>query len=411
MSTALPELPEPRLFDRASPPHIVTLVLATATASLAMNVFLPSLPGMAGWFKTDYATVQAAVSVYLAANAVLQIFIGPLSDRFGRRPVMLAGFAVFIAATIAALFAPSAEWLLVCRAFQSFAVAGTVLSRAIIRDMVDAAEAASRIGYVTMGMTLAPMIGPVIGGALDARFGWQASFVVLLLTGIAAFAAIFFDLGETNRNRGGTMRQQFVRCPDLLGESRFWGYALAAGLTSGAYFAFLGGGPLVATSMLGVTAAQYGIYSLIIAVGYMTGNFLSGRFARTMGVARMMHLGNVVAIIGLSVSLALFAAGSRHPLTLFGPIFFLGIGNGLTLPSANAGMVSVRPELAGSASGLGGALQIAVAAILSVAAGLVISPETGPWPLLALMLASASGGLACSLATASAEARQNRTAP
>src|SRR5690606_11396506 len=173
-----------RPFDNTTPPHIVTLVMAAATAALASNLFLPSLPGMADYFDADYAIVQLTVSGYLAATAVLQLGIGPASDRFGRRPVMLASFAVFTLATLAAAFAPTIEVLLAFRVLQAFAASGMVLSRAIVRDTVETNEAASRIGYITMGMTLAPMIGPFVGGLLDELYGWQATFHLLFAFGI-----------------------------------------------------------------------------------------------------------------------------------------------------------------------------------------------------------------------------------
>lgn len=155
----------------ARSPHLATLVAATAIAPLAMNVFLPSLPGMAVHFDADYGLVQLSVSLYLAATALLQLFIGPASDRFGRRPVMLLSFVVFLAGSLAAIVAPTIEALLAARMLQAFATAGMVLSRAIVRDTVGPDEAASKLGYITMGMALVPMVGPIIGGFLDEAFG------------------------------------------------------------------------------------------------------------------------------------------------------------------------------------------------------------------------------------------------
>src|SRR5690606_156203 len=164
-----------RLLDKRTPPHILTLVAVAATASSATNIFLPSLPGMAQHFSADYGLVQLTVSLDLAATAVLQLGIGPASGRFGRRPVMLVSFAVFCVGTIAAVYAPTIEALLACRVLQAFSAAGLVLSRAIVRDTVGADEAASRIGYITMGMTLGPMIAPLLGGILDEAYGWRST--------------------------------------------------------------------------------------------------------------------------------------------------------------------------------------------------------------------------------------------
>lgn len=371
-------------------PHLVTLVMAAAIGSLAMNIFLPSLPGMAHYFDSDYAIMQLAVSLYLAATAVLQLFIGPASDRFGRRPVMLTCFAIFLVGTLAAVYAPTVEVLLACRLLQAFSSAGMVISRAVVRDTVSTAEAASQIGYITMGMSVVPMIGPMIGGFLDELYGWQASFWLTLAFGVVAFVIVLADLGETNRNRSESLAAQFRAYPQLFGSPRFWGYSLTAAFTTGAFFAFIGGGPYVASEMLYLTPSQYGFYFGIISLGYMFGNFLSGRYAGRVGINRMMLSGNIVGAAGMLLAIALFGTGVHHPLSLFGPVFFTGVGNGLTLPSANAGIVSVKPHLAGSASGLGGALQIGGGAVLSVLAGTLLTPQTGPFPLLWVMLLSSA---------------------
>ncbi|SFT79154.1 multidrug effflux MFS transporter [Mesorhizobium sp. YR577] len=378
--------------NKATPPHVFTLVTAAAASTLSMNIFLPSLPGMAKHFDAEYAVVQLAVSLYLAATAVLQLFIGPASDRFGRRPVMLFCFALFILGTVAAIYAPTIELLLACRLLQASSAAGMVLSRAIVRDTVEATEAASKIGYITMGTSLVPMIGPIIGGFLDELYGWQATFLLMLAAGLFAFVIVWLDLGETNRQKSSSFAAQFRSYPEVIGSRRFWGYTLTAAFTSGAFFAFLGGGPYISSEILHLTPSQYGMYFAIVSIGYMLGNFMSGRFSRTVGINRMMLYGNIVTALGMMLSIALFWSGYNHPLSLFGPVFFVGVGNGVTLPNANAGIVTVSSHLAGSASGLGGALQIGGGAALSVVAGALLTPDTGPYPLLWVMLLSALAG-------------------
>ena len=369
-------------------PHIVTLVMAAAIGPLAMNVFLPSLPGMARFFASDYAVVQLAVSLYLAATAILQLFIGPASDRFGRRPVMLVCFVIFLFGTVAAVYAPTVEVLLACRILQAFSSAGMVISRAVVRDTVETADAASKIGYITMGMSLVPMVGPVIGGFLDELYGWQSGFLLTFVFGLMAFAVVYFNLNETNQSISPSFAAQFRAYPELLRSRHFWGYTSTAAFTSGAFFAFLGGGPFIATEMLELTPSQYGFYFGIISIGYMLGNFISGRFSRRVGINRMMLTGNIIAALGMVLAVSLFSAGFHHPLSLFGPVFFTGVGNGITLPNANAGIVSVRRHLAGSASGLGGAMQIGGGAALSVVAGALLTVHSGPYPLLWIMLLS-----------------------
>ncbi len=388
-------------FNKATAPHITTLVIASSLGALTLNVFLPSLPAMAQHFDTDYSVIQLTVSLYLAAMGVLQLVLGPASDRFGRRPVMLASLTIFILATAAAIVAPNVEALLVCRVLQAFAAAGVVLSRAVIGDTVGITGAASRIGYVTMGMTVAPMIGPAIGGILDEAYGWQATFVLTLVFGISAITIVFLDLGETNRHRSANFTAQFRAYPQLLRSRPFWAYTLTAAFTSGAFFAFLGGAPYVSSEILGLSPSAYGLYFAILSLGYMSGNFLSGRYASRFGIRRMMLSGNFVAMTGVLISLGLFQLGFVHPLSLFVPMALMGVGNGLTLPSANAGLVSVDPRLAGSASGLGGALQMSGGAALSFLSGMFLSPDSGVFPLLAVIFLSAAAAIVATSAVPS----------
>lgn len=374
---------------RAAPPRLATLVIAASVGPLAMNIFLPSLPNMSKHFAVPYSVIQLVVSLYLVALAAVQLLIGPASDRFGRRPILLISFLIFIVATVAAVYAPNIYFLLFCRVIQSFSAAGFVLARAIVRDTVDTEQTASKIGYVTMGMSLTPMLAPFIGGYLDELYGWQASFWVSAIFGLVAFVIVWFDLKETNMFRSSSMGAQFRAYPELFRSPRFWGYTLTAMFASGVFFAFLGGGPFVSTAMLHLTPSQYGFYFGIISIGYMLGNFIAGRYSQAVGMNRMMLYGNIIMCLGLVICLALFLAGYWHPLSLFGSASFIGIGNGMTLPNANAGIVSVRPHLAGSASGLGGALTMFGAAALAALASSVLTIETGPYPMLAIMLVSA----------------------
>jgi len=370
---------------RATPPHIATLILVTGLTALSTSIFLPSLAHMATHFETDYAVMQLAVSGFLAANAALQIVVGPIADRFGRRPVMIGALAVFVLATIGTLMARDVVWFLTFRMLQAACAANIVLARAIVRDMVPPEQAASMIGYVTMGMALVPMIGPMIGGAVDQAFGWQASFVLLAVAGAGVLALVVADQGETAARSGQGLGAQFRQYPALLGSRRFWGYTLCAACGSGAFFALLGGASYVAGTIFGLSPLMTGMALGSPAIGYALGNFLSGRFSVGMGIDRMAMLGCGVATLGLTTSLVLTLAGLSHPLAFFGLVTTLGLGNGLMLPSAMAGSISVRPDLAGTASGLSASIMTGGGAVLSVLAGVLLTGATSPWPLQALM--------------------------
>ncbi|MDG1116308.1 MAG: MFS transporter, partial [Flavimaricola sp.] len=206
--------------DRTTPPHITTLILLAGISALNMSIFLPSLNDMAAYFGTDYAIMQLSVSAYLLATAILQIVVGPMSDRYGRRKIVLISLVIFILATIGAVLAPSVEIFLLFRMIQAAVATGIVLSRAIVRDMVPQAEAASMIGYVTMGMALVPMVGPMIGGALDVLFDWHAIFVFLALAGTGVLFLCWRDLGETVTGSGVSFAEQLAGYPELLTSPR-----------------------------------------------------------------------------------------------------------------------------------------------------------------------------------------------
>ena len=382
--------------NRTTPPHVITLVVLASMSALNMNIFLPSLKGMQDYFNTEYAVVQLTISAYLGFTAVLQIIIGPLSDRYGRRRVLLWSLGIFLAATVACIFAPTIEILLFFRMVQAVIASGMVLSRAIIRDTSPPDEAASRIGYVTMGMSVVPMVGPMIGGFLEESFGWQASFVVVLVFGILATWLIWADLGETNSHKSTSFSEQFRAYPELFGSRRFWGYSLTAGFASGVFFAFIGGASFVAETVLNLSPAELGVYFIFVPSGYMLGNFLTGRYSRRIGLDKMMMVGCFITTLAILIGLAFFFADIIHPLTFFGPFTLIGLGNGMVLPNANAGIVSVKPHLAGSASGLGGAIMIGGGAALSGLTGTMLTPETGAFPLLFMMLTTSVLSIATS---------------
>jgi len=381
-------MPKTRFLDRTTPPHIVTLVLLAGLSALSMNIFLPSLPNMTTYFKTDYALMQLSISLYLAVTGALQLVIGPVSDRYGRRPVILTGLAIFLLATLGCLLSTSITMFLFFRMIQAAIATAIALSRAIVRDIVPANEAASMIGYVTMGMSLVPMIAPGIGGYLDLWFGWQANFSLLLGLGVVVAGLIWFDLGETNRTKSASFTAQIRDYPELFTSRRFWGYALTAAFASGAFFAFLGGAPFVATHSYGLDPSELGIYFGIVSVGYMGGNYISGRYSVRFGINRMIFYGTLVTLFGMSLAIMLIWGGVMHPLAFFGPMLTVGFGNGMVLPNSNAGMLSVRPSLAGSASGLGGAIMLGGGAGLAAVTGALLTPQSGPYPLLYLMLAT-----------------------
>ncbi|MEO1308392.1 MAG: multidrug effflux MFS transporter [Pseudomonadota bacterium] len=348
-------------------------------------------------------------AVYLGVSAILQLLIGPISDKYGRRPVMLGGLILFLLATLGCIYAPTAEAFLFFRMAQAVIAVAMVLSRAVVRDLYDQDKSASMIGYVTMGMAIVPMISPAIGGLLDEFFGWKSNFWVFFLLGALSLWLVWADLGETAVSSGKTLGQQFREYPELFLSPRFWGYSLAAAFCSGAFFAYLGGAPFVGSQVFGMSPAELGFFFGAPAVGYFSGNWFTGRFATRFGINPMILWGCITNALGTFISLGLILMGQGTMLSFFGLMTLVGIGNGLVIPNATAGMLSVRTHLAGTASGLGGAIMIGGGAILSVLPGFFLSKDTGAAPLLWLMAASATAGLLAILSVYRRERRMRTT--
>lgn len=371
------------------------LVAVSAINPLALNIFVPSMPGMERDFGTSFAKVQLALSLYLAAVAVAQLVLGPLSDRFGRRPVMLWGLAVFVAGSILCRFAWSIEALIVGRMIQGAGgCAGLVLSRAVVRDLYDRERGASMLGYVTMGMTIAPSIAPAIGGLLDESHGWRASFDFVLIVGVLITVATAFGMHETNFERtvAASPIHMLKAFGALLRMPMFLSFAFSGAFTSCVFFTLVGGVQYVLQTLMGLSASEAGFWFFIMPVGYAIGNYLSGRYTQRFGIIRMMTIGNVVALVACLAVAGLFGAGLFHPISVFGPMFFVGLANGLSQPSAISGAVSVRPDLAGAASGLVGTLQVGAGALATVAVGALLNDT--PWPLVVLMIGFAAAAVA-----------------
>jgi len=281
------------------------------------------------------------------------------------------------------------------------------LSRTIVRDLVSRDKAASMIGYVTMGMALAPMMAPPFGGFLAQHFGWQSNFYFLSIFAMIVFVICWFDQGETNQHKTSSFAEQIKDYPDLLTSRRFWGYALTAAFSAATFFAYLGGAPFVGSEIYGLSSAQIGAYLMLTPVGYMIGNGISGKFTIRLGIYKMITIGITITLLGMLGSLMCILAGWGHPLAFFLFTISIGLGNGMTLPSANAGMLDVRPQLAGSASGLGGALMTLGGAIFSTLSGAALTTASSPLPLVLCIILASSLALICAIITIRIEAQMS----
>lgn len=394
-------------FAATTPPRLATLVLLTAISVVTLNMFVPSLVRMADSFGVAYPVMALAVSGYLGTTGVVTLVVGPLSDRFGRRPILLVALAVFTVASLACATATDIRVFLVFRILQGAVIAGWAVSLAIIGDTSPPRQAASRIGYLTTAMAIAPMLAPSLGGVLDEAFGWRATFLALAGVGAVALVLCWADVAETNTVRSATMTAQFRTYPSLLRSRRYWGFALCMAFSTGSFYLFLAGAPHVAVAVLELSPSLLGLGMGLMTTGFAAGSLLAGRYAARFPLVATMIAGRLVATAGLLAGVALFAVGFAHPVSLFGPAVLAGLGNGLTMPGSNAGALAVRPDLAGSAAGLAGALTVTGGGLLTAIGGTLAGAEGGALPLFAAMLFCTLAALAAALDVRRLDLRDN----
>jgi len=365
---------------------ITLLVAITALAPVSLQIFIPALPAIQSSFGSDTGITQLVLSLSILANAIATLIYGPLSDRFGRRPVVLAGFFLFIVGSILCALAPTISLLIAARILQSAgAAAGMVLARAIVRDLYDREQAASVIAYLTMAMVVAPMLAPTIGALLIDTFDWRAIFIVMAAIGVLLGLLVWLHLIETHPaqatasmlnglGKGGLL---------LLRRREFIAYTLQSTFAISTFFAFISGAPYFMIGVLDRSATDYGLLFMIVSSGFMLGNFVTARLGRSFGIDRFIRTGCYLAVLGAAIMLGLMIAGYWTPLAIFGPMIFIAFANGLSIANAQAGAVSVEPSLAGTASGIAGFAQMGMAALVSQAVG-VLQNGT-PYPMVGFM--------------------------
>lgn len=379
-------------------PHLAVIVAISTLQPFALNVLAPATPGMARSLQTDYATVQLTLTLYLVAVAVTQLVVGPVSDRVGRRPCVIAGCVLFVLGSLLGAVASDIGTLLLSRVIQAVG-GGTcfALARAIIRDTASKDEAASLIGYVTMAMVVSPMVAPLVGGFLDARFGWRSIFVATLVLALGVTIAGVLLLRETAPKTGDSTLSGILRTvPALAADRAFIGYTLALSFIISAFFSFVAGAPYVVVEFMGRNPDVYGFYFAINAGGYMVGNFLSGRYGQRIGSERLARSGVMISLFSVTLELIWVALLPWNPASLFLPLTLNAIGNGIMIPGGTASALSVRPDLAGTASGLLGAAQLGFAALSSTIVGFLV-PIWPPFLIVAMMICVLLSWLALSL--------------
>jgi len=370
-------------------PSLAILIVITMTAQIALNIILPSLAGLEKVFETSYGVVSLTLTLYLVGMAVGQLAYGTMSDRFGRRPIVLSGLVIFNIGTVICLAAPSIEVLIFGRVVQAVGgCAGMVMGRAMVRDISDSNRAAAMIAYLTMAVVVVPTLAPLIGGYLDVWYGWWANFVFVLIVGLLTVVAALALAHETlppEKRHEMEFIHLFQAFAALLRNPMFNGYALQVGFNTGAYFAFLGAAPKILIDFMGGTAEQLGIYYVYVSGIYILGNFGTAKLSKKYGVDNMVTTGTVITLLGASLLLGVQLLIGLTPFSLFGLMCVVAFGNGFCISAGMAGAIGADPQRIGAASGLAGSLQLGFSAVATWVVGLMLVDTA--LPLASIMVA------------------------
>ena len=368
-----------------------------ASSAITYNLFLPSMPDIGQAFGVSIFTVQSTLIAFLVAYALAQFFYGGVSDRFGRRPTLLWGLAIYVIASLLCAVSTSITMLLLSRILQGIGAAGSiVMVRSIVRDLFDRKDSARALAIISTVMVFAPATAPAIGGYLHIHFGWQASFVALALIGTVLFIYCALRMAETNRPESSdvisNLRAMIHGYRVLITERSFVAYNLNIGFIGGAIFAWFAGAPIVLIESYRVAPDTFG-YLMLTATsgafcGYCSAIWLTGK----LGVNRMIVLGTSIGMAGATLYLALPLMGVFTPVAAISPMFIFNVGLAITFPNVMAAAVSVRPEYAGTAAAMNGLMQYGMAAVTTLVIGFL--PHVTHLPLAWVVFLSQLAALA-----------------
>lgn len=367
---------------------LLLLTVTTALGPVAMQIYLPALPLVTEALGTTTSVTQLTISLYMVAVAISTLAYGALSDRYGRKPFLLLGLVLFIGGSLACFYSSSLYGLIAARIVQAVGgAAGMVIARAVIRDSYPAAQAPKYIAQLTMVMIIAPMLSPALGTQIMQHWHWRGVFVFTTIIGSLSLFWVLASLTETLRPQTTKDAKQVNLLQGfayLLKQPRYCAYAAYTACSSIIFFAFIAATPYIMVQALQRPANEYGYYFIMVSLAYMAGNFCAVKLSGKLSINLLIYYGSGLAVTGLALCIICFSAGWQSPLVLFAGISLSLLGTGLAGPNAQAGALNVAPQLAGTASGLTGFLQMSSGAMAAQLAGLL--PHDSVYPMLALLM-------------------------
>ena len=362
-------------------PTNITLSAIAGIYILAQVIIVPALPDLGVIFSSDYRTIQLSVSAFSIGAAIVNLIAGPLSDRFGRRPIAIGFFVIFILSSLGSYFSENIYIFLFFRFLQASSAAGMVLARVIVGDIYSGSKATIMFGYISTIMAIGPLIGPLLGGLISDYFGSMQIFNFLTLLGFFLFVLIVYDLKETNFNRSPNMLSQIKSYPLLLSSMQFWPPTLVSAFSFSIFGIFFVGAPFVAANVYNLSPSQIGMLLALMPLGFVPGNIIVGKLVNRFSTKSLLMIGSILLIIGPSVSF--FTSNLyNHQLAFFVPMIIMAFGTGIIWPVANTAIIQAVPSLAGSAAGISSALMVTTSAISSGILGWNIENSD---PILALV--------------------------
>ncbi len=369
-----------------------TLAALVALGPMSTDMYLPAFPRIVNELGTDPASVQLTLSVFLVGFAVAQLFYGPLSDRYGRKPVMLGGLVLFLVASIGCALAKDIEALILFRLLQALGgSAGPVLGRAIVRDVYGAKDAGRVLSHIASLMALAPAMAPILGGFLTVSLGWQAVFWFLVAYGIIGTLVFVFKVEESapaehrHPKSFSLIRRHYAQ---LMSDRNYLGYMLTCSFSYAGLFAFLSGSSFVLIQQFGVSEQHFGLYFMAVVIGYIIGTQLSAHVGKHKSYNTMILAGSVLLIVASAAMVVSVLAYPTHISSVIVPMIVFMVGVGIVMPQSMAGALKYYPNIAGTASGLLGFTQMSIAGLAGMIVGQSYNATATPMAIVIFLMAA-----------------------